>query len=117
MRAGALPCSGERIGAGEGFEAQVGGLEVVGALGDLALQRVIQEGVVERDGERTGMAVNDVVIASDVQGRIAQIKKEIVGKGYSRYDLYKDGKGNIYVKPKGGSKGPGEPTGININHY
>jgi len=31
-----------------------------------------------------------------------------------RGDLYKDKKGNVYVKPKGGS-GPGEPTGININ--
>jgi len=33
------------------------------------------------------------------------------GKGT---DLYKDQKGNIYVKPKGGV-GPGDPTGININ--
>jgi len=33
----------------------------------------------------------------------------------SRYDLYKDKDGNIYVKPKGGS-GAGEPTNININH-
>ncbi|MFC4126262.1 polymorphic toxin type 33 domain-containing protein [Nocardia rhizosphaerae] len=31
----------------------------------------------------------------------------------SRYDLYKDGKGNVYIKPKGG-KGPGDPTGIRL---
>jgi len=31
-------------------------------------------------------------------------------------DLYKDKNGNIIVKPKGG-KGPGEPTGLNINDY
>ena len=31
----------------------------------------------------------------------------------SRYDLFKDSKGNIQVRPKDGS-GPGEPTGINV---
>jgi RHS repeat-associated protein len=36
------------------------------------------------------------------------------GKSASKYDLYKDDKGNILVKPKGGA-GPGDPTGININ--
>jgi RHS repeat-associated protein len=36
------------------------------------------------------------------------------GKNASKYDLYKDRCGNIYVKPKGG-RGPGDPTGININ--
>jgi len=33
--------------------------------------------------------------------------------GNSKSDLFKDGKGNIYIKPKSGN-GPGEPTGINI---
>ena len=36
------------------------------------------------------------------------------GKNASRFDLYKDKEGNIYVKPKGGG-GDGDPTGININ--
>ncbi len=40
--------------------------------------------------------------------------KEDVNSG--QRDLYKDKNGNIYVKPKGGS-GPGEPTGLNINHF
>jgi len=31
-------------------------------------------------------------------------------------DLYKDAKGEIYIKPKGGC-GPGEPTGLNINDF
>jgi len=31
-------------------------------------------------------------------------------------DLFKDRKGNIYVKPKDGS-GPGEPAGLNINDF
>jgi hypothetical protein len=36
------------------------------------------------------------------------------GKGGSRWDLYKDKKGNIYQKLKGGSK-QGEPIDVNIN--
>jgi hypothetical protein len=36
------------------------------------------------------------------------------GKNASRFDLYKDKEGNIYIKPKGGI-GDGDPTGININ--
>lgn len=35
------------------------------------------------------------------------------GKGSSKYDLYKDDKGNIIQKPKGG-QGDGEPLNINI---
>jgi hypothetical protein len=31
-------------------------------------------------------------------------------------DLYKDNSGNVYIKAKGG-KGPGDPTGINLNDY
>lgn len=33
----------------------------------------------------------------------------------SRFDLYKDKKGNVYEKPKGGL-GPGDPIGINLNN-
>lgn len=36
------------------------------------------------------------------------------GKNASKFDLYKDREGNIYVKPKGG-RGEGDPLGININ--
>jgi RHS repeat-associated protein len=36
------------------------------------------------------------------------------GENASKYDLYKDKAGNVYVKPKGG-KGPGDETGINLN--
>jgi RHS repeat-associated protein len=35
-------------------------------------------------------------------------------KNASRRDLFKDGKGNVEVRPKNG-QGPGEPTGINVN--
>ncbi|MFK7874147.1 MAG: polymorphic toxin type 33 domain-containing protein [Oligoflexales bacterium] len=44
-----------------------------------------------------------------------RIKQEIYGKhNGSKYDLYKDRTGDLYVKPKGG-RGPGEPTGYNIH--
>jgi RHS repeat-associated protein len=38
------------------------------------------------------------------------------GTATGSLDLFKDKKGNIYVKPKDGS-GPGDPTGLNINNY
>jgi RHS repeat-associated protein len=38
------------------------------------------------------------------------------GKQTGQSDLYKDKRGNIYVKPKGGA-GPGEPTGLNIKDF
>jgi len=38
------------------------------------------------------------------------------GRGASRYDLFKDKQGNIYMKPKSGS-GPGDPLGINIKNF
>lgn len=38
------------------------------------------------------------------------------GKGASRYDLFKDRQGNIYVKPKSGA-GPGDSLGINIKNF
>ena len=45
-----------------------------------------------------------------------QIKKDIVGKKGAQLDLFKDKKGNIFVKPKGGD-GPGEPTHLYINSF
>jgi len=35
------------------------------------------------------------------------------GKNASKQDLFKDKKGDVYVKPKSGT-GPGDPTGINL---
>jgi len=51
--------------------------------------------------------------------------KKLIKKGFhphdlkpkkhgSKYDLYKDGKGDVYVRPRDGS-GPGDFTGINVN--
>jgi hypothetical protein len=36
------------------------------------------------------------------------------GKRTGQRDLFKDKKGNVFVKPKDGT-GPGDPTGVNIN--
>ena len=56
-------------------------------------------------------------------GEAKRIKKsgedihQIKGRGkVAIYDLFKDRKGNIYVKPKSGA-GPGEYTGLNINDF
>lgn len=38
------------------------------------------------------------------------------GKATGQRDLFKDKKGNIYVKPKDG-RGPGDPTGLNIKNF
>jgi hypothetical protein len=39
-----------------------------------------------------------------------------IGSDFYAYDLVKNKDGNIKVKPKNG-KGPGEPTGLNINDF
>ncbi|HEV7919531.1 MAG TPA: polymorphic toxin type 33 domain-containing protein [Thermoanaerobaculia bacterium] len=48
---------------------------------------------------------------------VHELKQEITGdKKVSKYDLFKDKDGNIYVKPKNGP-GQGEPTGLNLNDF
>ena len=58
------------------------------------------------------LSPGDLKKLKDAEINPERLKKELgAGQGSN---LYKDKKGNIYVKPKGG-QGPGEPTGININ--
>jgi hypothetical protein len=56
-------------------------------------------------------------VAGGTKAEIRALKKRNIDphelKPNSKYDLFKDKDGNIYVKPKDGS-GPGEPTGINL---
>ena len=51
-------------------------------------------------------------------GEIKKLQKANIDphdlKPNSKYDLFKDSKGNVIVKPKNGA-GPGDRTGININ--
>jgi RHS repeat-associated protein len=77
------------------------------------------EGKGEGEGEGEGTAKQDKRLS---KGEIKKLQKNDIDphdlkpkyEG-SKYDLFKDKDGNISVKPKDGS-GPGEPTGININH-
>lgn len=50
--------------------------------------------------------------------KIFQLRQMSLEKIFSEAirDLYKDSKGNIYVKPKGGG-GEADPTGLNIKDY
>ena len=54
------------------------------------------------------------------KGEIKKLKDKGVDpqdlKPHSDYDLYKDKRGNIFVKLKNG-KGKGEPTGYNIKDF
>ena len=47
-----------------------------------------------------------------------KVKGDTLGttKNLSKYDLYKDKDGNIYVKPKGSSE-QGESTGLNVRDF
>ncbi len=72
------------------------------------------------DNENENNPAQDKILS---KGEIKKLEKggvdaeEVKGKKKTgQWDLYKDAKGNIYIKPKGG-KGPGEETGYNINDF
>jgi len=70
----------------------------------------------ERDGSQDKKLSNGEIEALEEAGEdIHEIKKGCPG-GVSKCDLYKDRRGNIYVKPKG-SRGAGVFTGLNINNF
>jgi RHS repeat-associated protein len=57
------------------------------------------------------------------KGEVKKLKKGNVNpealkgkRGVGKLDIFKDNKGNLFIKPKSG-KGPGEPTGLNINDF
>lgn len=81
---------------------------------ELAAQRAAQEA--ERKAAEA--AAKQLKKLSD--GEIKKMMKKGVDphdlKPNSKYDLFKDKKGDICVKPKAGN-GPGDPTGLNINDY
>jgi len=45
---------------------------------------------------------------------VEKFKEELAARPASRFDLYKCSNGDIVIKPKGDSKGPGEPAGYNV---
>ena len=61
-----------------------------------------------------GQGVHAVIVAAGQDAE--QIKKEIVGAGGSKYDLFKTGSGDIVVKLKSGA-GEAQPTGLNIRNF
>lgn len=85
---------------------------------ELNIGRYGQDGTKHSDSDSRNPAQDKKL--SEAEGKridAESIKAEIVGpRGGSRYDIYKDRNGDLYVKPKGG-KGPGEPTGRNIKDY
>ena len=48
---------------------------------------------------------------------VERLKWELGARPPSRFDLYKCRNGDVVVKRKGDGRGPGEPTGLNINHF
>lgn len=68
----------------------------------------------ERDGSQDRkLSQGEIRQLEDAGYDIHELKDGCPG-GPSKCDLYKDRRGNVYVKPKGG-RGPGEFTGVNLN--
>lgn len=85
---------------------------VVGAVGVAAAAAIIGNRNPAQDKRLTKGEIRDL----KRHGIDPEELKRGQGKRTGRSDLFKDQKGNIYVKPKDGS-GPGEPTGFNTNDF
>lgn len=56
----------------------------------------------------------DIKLLESKGYNVHDLKEEFTGDSrVSRYDLYKDAQGNVYVKPKGGA-GAGVPVDVNL---
>jgi len=76
------------------------------------------DGVVEQEGSRNSsqdkrLSKNEEKKLKDAGEGAHKLKPR---KNGSKFDLFKDQDGNIFVKPLDGS-GPGDPTGLNINDF
>ena len=60
------------------------------------------------------LSSSEIKKLKQVISSIEKFKEELGAHPASRFDLYKCRNGDIVIKRKGGSKGPGEPTGYNI---
>lgn len=113
---GGLAC-----GAAPAICEMAGGLvagHVIVKSGSLASSAVMMNKKDEDSNSGTRNPAQDKMLSKPEAKKVDahKIKRDVLGKKapIANYDLYKDKAGNIYVKPKGG-KGPGEPTGVNIN--
>ena len=60
------------------------------------------------------LSPDEIKKLKQVVGNIEKFKEEHGARPASRFDLYKCNNGDIVVKRKGDSKGPGEPTEYNV---
>ena len=60
------------------------------------------------------LSPSEIKKLKQVISSIEKFKEELGARPASRFDLYKCRNGDIVIKRKGDSTGPGEPTGYNI---
>jgi hypothetical protein len=63
------------------------------------------------------LSPRDIARLKRAQIEIERLKWELGARPPSRFDLYKCRNGDIVVKRKGDSSGPGEHTGLNIHQF
>lgn len=102
-------------------------LAYAGAIGGaslgLAAGKAISNVLFSEGNRAEGASGGDPQLRRLSKGEIERLKKGEVnihdlkgGRRASQYDLFTTRDGEIIVKPKSG-RGPGEPTGLNINDY
>jgi hypothetical protein len=62
------------------------------------------------------LSPGEIGALKDANIDVHELKTGGGGKDASKFDLFKNKAGDIFVKPKNG-RGPGEPTGYNINDF
>jgi hypothetical protein len=94
------------------FESGVINLEA-GEISDSALLRGTINASAENPEQMKKLGKGEIKKLKDAGVDIHELKG---GGKVSRGDLFKNKKGDIFVKPKSG-KGPGDPTGLNIKDF
>jgi hypothetical protein len=123
---------GGAVGVTAGALASRGFAEGAAALGDHILgnaRTTLTVGTLLVNNAVRGLVPNTVFSKQDkklspgeigaLQDRgfdIEELKTGPGGRSAGRFELFKNKAGEIFVKPKGG-RGPGEPTGLNINDF
>ena len=62
----------------------------------------------------TLLSPGEIKKLKQIISNIEQFKEELGARPASRFDLYKCSNGDIVIKRKGDSQGPGESTGYNV---
>jgi hypothetical protein len=61
------------------------------------------------------LSLSEIKKLKQIIGSLEQFKEELGARPASRFDLYKCRNGDIVIKRKGDSQGPGESTGYNVH--